>query len=96
MNIYSFESSQILHRSKRLYASKEYNSRQMKQIKKGLLSGIDVNVYSNPVFSWNQMSAIRTGIFYDLDVSIYAKPNINSYLMNKKKKELKKEKQYIN
>ena len=68
----------------------------MKQIKKGLLSGIDVNVYSKPVFSWDQMSAIRTGIFYDLDVSIYAKPNINSYLMNKMKNELKKEKQFIN
>ena len=60
----------------------------MKEIRLGLLHGIDVTPYLNHRFSSNEMEQIRLGLEQGLDVSSYAKLDFNWRKMEEIRKEL--------
>ena len=53
----------------------KFNANQIREINKGLSSGLDVSVYRDECFDSEQMREIRLGLKANLDVSIYAKPS---------------------
>ena len=57
------------------------NEKQMKEIKNGIKSDVDISVYSDPKFDRSQMEEIRKGLEAGLDVSIYAKPEFSWFQM---------------
>ena len=66
------------------------NYLQMKEIRLGLESGIDVTKYADPQFDFDQMREIRTGLEDGLDVSKYADPKFGFMEMGEIKYGLKK------
>ena len=58
-----------------------FNEYQMKQIRKGLESGVDVSVYADPKYNDFQMEQIRLGLENDVDVSVYADPKYDEFQM---------------
>jgi len=55
----------------------EFDNRQMREIREGLESGIDVSQYADPNFSADQMGQIRSGLESGIDVSKYADPKFD-------------------
>jgi hypothetical protein len=49
----------------------------MRQIRYGLESGVDVNLYANPQYTREQMQSIRWGLEDGLEASIYANPEFD-------------------
>ena len=56
----------------------KFNANQIREINKGLSSGLDVSIYRDECFDSEQMREIRLGLKANLDVSIYAKPSFDS------------------
>ena len=48
----------------------KFNANQIREINKGLSSGLDVSVYRDECFDSEQMREIRLGLKANLDVSI--------------------------
>ena len=59
----------------------QFTDLQLRQIKLGRESGVDVSWYANPKFDSMQMKQIRLGLESKLDVSIYADPKFDSLQM---------------
>ncbi len=60
-----------------VYANKNYNWFQMRQIRWGLEKGLDVGLYAKEKYNWEQMFEIRDGLQHGLtkeQVGIYADP----------------------
>ena len=60
-----------------------FNEGQKDLIKKGIISGVDVTIYSRPEYNENQMQQILLGLKDNLDVSCYLNPNMNWEEMKK-------------
>lgn len=65
----------------KIYDNREFSYRQMREIRHGLLNGVDVSIYAKVIFSEDQMKMIRLGLEEGLDVSGYAKPEFSSEKM---------------
>ncbi len=63
----------------------EYTSEQMKQIRLGLESNVDVSKYDMIGFSSGQMEQIRLGLEEGIDVSSYADPFIDAVRMKEER-----------
>ena len=57
---------------------KQFNEYQIRKIKQGLRSKVDISWYAKTDYNWLQMEQIRLGLIHNLDVSVYAKPEIRS------------------
>lgn len=55
-----------------IYANPIFTYEQMKEIRYGLMEGLDVSVYADPKYSWQQMKVIKLGLLDGIDVSKYA------------------------
>ncbi len=70
----------------------KYDRDEMKEIRKGLESGVDVSMYANPErhlpFGEWQMREIRLGLEAGVDVSKYADPKYDSDQMKKIREKL--------
>ena len=42
-----------------IYAKKEFNRDQMREIKEGLKDNLDVFIYAKPEISWREMETVR-------------------------------------
>lgn len=60
----------------------------MRELRKGLLSQVDVMQYSNHWYSWKQMQEIRLGLEGGLDVAGYRSLMYTASEMRKKRLEL--------
>ena len=69
----------------------QFDEYQIRKIKQGLRSKVDISWYAKKEFNWLQMEQIRLGLIYDLDVSKYAKPEIPSDKMFKIREKLLRE-----
>ena len=49
-----------------------FNDAQLCNIKLGLMSGDDVEIYAKPEFTYKQMDAIASGMIHNIDVTKYA------------------------
>ena len=49
-----------------IYSKPEYNANQMRQIRYGLISNLDVSIYANHKFIEQQMNEIRTGLEHSI------------------------------
>ena len=67
---------------------KQFNEYQIRKIKQGLRSKVDISWYAKKDYNWLQMEQIRLGLIFDLDVSKYAKPEIPSDKMFKIREKL--------
>ena len=56
----------------------QFNEYQIRKIKQGLRSKVDISWYAKKEFNWLQMEQIRLGLIHNLNVSIYAKTEIRS------------------
>lgn len=56
------------------YLNVEMRGENLREIRKGLLEGLDVSIYADHEFNWHQMREIRRGLESRVDVSVYAKP----------------------
>ena len=59
----------------------EFDDKQMRQIRKGLESGLDISQYADLKFDGDQMEEIRKGLESGVDVSWYADPKFNDTKM---------------
>lgn len=64
-----------------IYANTEYMGKQMRQIRLGLESELDVSRYADPKFNWKQMWQISEGLRCGLNVSVYADPKYDDLQM---------------
>ena len=55
----------------------QFNNKQKKQIRLGLLSNLDISWYAKKEFNWRQMEEIKSGLYKKIDISIYAKEYFN-------------------
>ena len=69
----------------------QFDEYQIRKIKQGLRSKVDISWYAKKEFNWLQMEQIRLGLIYDLDVSKYAQPEILSDKMFKIREKLLRE-----
>ena len=69
----------------------QFDEYQIRKIKQGLRSKVDISWYAKKEFNWLQMEQIRLGLIYDLDVSKYAQPEIPSDKMFKIREKLLRE-----
>ena len=69
----------------------QFDEYQIRKIKQGLRSKVDISWYAKKEFNWLQMEQIRLGLIYDLDVSKYAQPEISSDKMFKIREKLLRE-----
>ena len=53
----------------------------MKEIRLGLIAGIDVSIYADLKFDWEQMRKIRLGLIAGIDVSILCMDTKNEKTM---------------
>ncbi len=60
---------------------RRFNKEQRKEIRVGLLDGLDVSWYAKPEFNWRQMDEIRLGLIKGLDVSWYARSEFDALQM---------------
>lgn len=74
------------------YDSAEMNFRQMREIRIGLEHHLDVSYYANKYYKDSQMREIRLGLMEGLDVSGYARLIYSLPDMERKRRELFKEK----
>lgn len=54
-----------------IYATLDYNWRQMREIRYGLENRVEVKYYLSPYYDWEQMQEIRLGLQKGIDVSSY-------------------------
>ena len=69
----------------------QFDEYQIRKIKQGLRSKVDISWYAKKEFNWLQMEQIRLGLIYDLDVSKYAQSEIPSDKMFKIREKLLRE-----
>lgn len=58
-----------------------YYKEQMKEIRLGVRSGLDVSKYSDPSLRHDQMREIRLGLLHNVDVTLYNNSRIPQYVM---------------
>ena len=74
---------------------KQFDEYQIRKIKQGLRSKVDISWYAKKEFNWLQMEQIRLGLLYDLDVSVYAKKEFPSDKMFKIREKLLREREKL-
>ncbi|MFI3211568.1 MAG: hypothetical protein R3Y64_11045 [Peptostreptococcaceae bacterium] len=70
-----------LGKSNSLLLNKEFEVRQMEQIRLGLQDDLDVSIYADTKYEYKQMKEIRLGLIDEVDVSIYLNSNISHKTM---------------
>lgn len=58
-----------------------FNDAQLCNIKLGLMSGDDVEIYAKPEFTYKQMDAIASGLVHNIDVTKYADSRYSHFQM---------------
>ena len=66
----------------------EFDEWQMREIREGLKSGVDITQYADPKFNHWQMEQIRYGLESGVDISKYANPKFDDEKMEKIRKAL--------
>ncbi|MCR4764485.1 MAG: FapA family protein [Lachnospiraceae bacterium] len=56
------------------YINRQYRGESLKEIRQGLLAGLDVSHYASLEYSWEQMHEIRLGLESRVSTQIYEKP----------------------
>ena len=69
----------------------QFDEYQIRKIKQGLRSKVDISWYAKKEFTWPQMDTIFKGLAQGIDVSIYAKPEISAKQMIRIREQLLKE-----
>lgn len=72
------------------YLHMGFDKYQLNEIKLGLDSGVNVDIYAKGNYNSSQMKEIRKGLEDGIDVSSYAKAQFNSIMMRHKREELEK------
>lgn len=89
MNKKITEKEKQIKKKMKKYENSVFDYFQLREIKYGLLEGVDVSVYTDARFSAVQMEQLRLGLLQGLDVWDYTDPIFNHLQMREIRKGLR-------